>query len=138
MIGKSINPAMQRKRFTLTDVFIIIAIAAAAVTLMTLNVYRRTDEEMIAVVRQNSEELFSVNLSRLTEPYEYCIEGEFHIKLEFGCDFVRIISSDCEDQICVNTGELNKIGQSAVCLPARVSVEIKGGGRMSALDGVTG
>lgn len=138
MIGKSKTPAAQRKRFTLTDVFIIIAVAAAAAALMAVNAHGRTDEDMIAVVRQNSEELFSVNLSRLTQPYEYCFEGEFHIKFEFNHNCVRVISSDCEDQICVNTGELNKIGQSAVCLPARVSVEIKGGGHTSVLDGVTG
>ena len=41
-------------------------------------------------------------------------------------------SSDCANQVCVNTGAIYLAGDSIVCLPNRVMVEIlsesKGGG----------
>ena len=37
-------------------------------------------------------------------------------------------SSDCPTQDCVHTGHISRSGQSIVCLPARVIVELTGGG----------
>lgn len=39
---------------------------------------------------------------------------------------MRFISSDCNDQICVNTGWVSSTGQTAVCLPNRVILKITG------------
>ena len=36
-------------------------------------------------------------------------------------------SSDCPTQDCVHTGHISRSGQSIVCLPARVIVELTGG-----------
>lgn len=45
---------------------------------------------------------------------------------------VSMASSDCANQVCVNTGAIYLAGDSIVCLPNRVMVEIlsesKGGG----------
>jgi len=40
---------------------------------------------------------------------------------------VRMKESDCPDQICVNTGWIEKEGQQIVCLPNRVVVRVTGG-----------
>lgn len=37
-------------------------------------------------------------------------------------------SASCRNQICVHTGKISKEGQSIVCLPNRVTVEVFGGG----------
>lgn len=34
--------------------------------------------------------------------------------------------ADCPDQVCVHTGSISHVGQSIVCLPNRVVIEIKG------------
>lgn len=39
---------------------------------------------------------------------------------------VAIIEADCQDQICVEPGYINKPGQSIVCLPHKVMVQILG------------
>lgn len=39
---------------------------------------------------------------------------------------IAIIDSDCPDKICVKKGYISKLGQTSVCLPHRVIVEIKG------------
>lgn len=44
--------------------------------------------------------------------------------------------SDCPTQDCVHTGLVSRGGQSIVCLPARISVTLEGGG--TAVDTVIG
>ncbi len=41
---------------------------------------------------------------------------------------VRMESSTCKNQICVEHGKISLKGDSIVCLPNRVVVEIEGGG----------
>jgi hypothetical protein len=44
--------------------------------------------------------------------------------------------SECTGQVCVKSGKINKAGQTAVCLPQRVSIQISGNNVQ--YDGVTG
>lgn len=39
---------------------------------------------------------------------------------------IGVIDSDCPDKICMNPSYINKPGESLVCLPNRVMIEIKG------------
>lgn len=39
---------------------------------------------------------------------------------------VRMSEADCPDKICVHTGKITKTGETIVCLPHRVVVEING------------
>ncbi|NLY18507.1 MAG: NusG domain II-containing protein [Clostridiaceae bacterium] len=47
-----------------------------------------------------------------------------------------MIEANCQDKICVNTRAAHKDGQSIVCLPNRVVVEIKGA-EEDIIDGVS-
>lgn len=47
-----------------------------------------------------------------------------------------ILSSDCPDQVCVHTGWLTRAGQSAVCVPNRIAVVVRGDG--AEVDAVVG
>ena len=38
---------------------------------------------------------------------------------------IRIKSSDCPEQICINTGYISKPGPAIICLPHRVVIEIQ-------------
>lgn len=49
--------------------------------------------------------------------------GENVLRIENGK--VRITEADCRDQICVNHKEISKAGESIVCLPHGLVVEIK-------------
>ena len=51
---------------------------------------------------------------------------------------VRVSASDCPTQDCVHTGIIDKAGQSIVCLPARVVIQLAGGGSGSGVDAVIG
>ncbi len=95
---------------------------------------------MTAIIRCNSDEIYRINLSQLNEEKQYLIQGKnsinLTVKLSHNC--AEVSFSECEDQICVNTGILTKAGQSAVCLPAAVSVEIVAENSNSQLDGTVG
>lgn len=43
---------------------------------------------------------------------------------------VSMITANCQDQICVKTRTITKAGQSIVCLPHRVMVEIDNSGSL--------
>ena len=39
---------------------------------------------------------------------------------------IRVVESDCPTQDCVHTGEIYRAGQSIVCLPARIIIQLEG------------
>lgn len=39
---------------------------------------------------------------------------------------VRIAESDCPNQDCVHSGAIDRAGESLVCLPARIVIELRG------------
>lgn len=39
---------------------------------------------------------------------------------------VSMMEADCPDELCVKTGKISRVGETIVCLPHRVVVEIKG------------
>ena len=64
----------------------------------------------------------------LSENTEYLIEGAEGgsnvLHIEGGQAWIS--EADCPDGLCKNMGKINKAGQSIVCLPHKVVVEISG------------
>ena len=55
------------------------------------------------------------------------VESQYGYNLiELGEDNVRVIEADCPDKIDVNQGWISGIGETIVCLPNRMVIEIKG------------
>lgn len=91
---------------------------------------------LTAVVEQNGAVIRRIDLSRVARPERLELPGDYHVVLLVEPDAVSFESSDCPDQICVRTGRLTKPGQTAVCLPAKISVRIIGAEKE--YDGYTG
>lgn len=60
-------------------------------------------------------------------------EEEYLIKTKYGTnlalikdDQIAIIEADCADEVCMQPGFIGKTGQSLVCLPHKVMIEITG------------
>lgn len=49
-----------------------------------------------------------------------------HNRIIIEGDHIHMEEADCNDQICVHTGEINQAKEMIVCLPNKVVVEIKG------------
>lgn len=47
---------------------------------------------------------------------------------------IKVISADCKDDLCVKQGEISKVGESIVCLPHKLIIEIKGDEKDSSSD----
>ena len=41
-------------------------------------------------------------------------------------DTIQITEADCHDDLCVKQGAISKVGQSIICLPHELIIEIKG------------
>lgn len=45
--------------------------------------------------------------------------------IDINNDSIRILDADCKDKICIKAGSISKPGESLVCLPHKLVVEIK-------------
>ena len=62
-----------------------------------------------------------------------------YIYLPFSPEWsVRVSDSDCPGQDCVHTGRISRAGQSIVCLPAQVAVQLVGAATPDAPDVIVG
>ena len=80
-----------------------------------------------AVIEYNGSEIQRVLLADIEEPQHFTVGKEHSIQVEIGRDYAAVISSTCPDNTCVRTGRITKSGQSAICLPGRISVRLVGG-----------
>lgn len=55
------------------------------------------------------------------------------LRVEDGCVYAP--HAECPDLVCVRSGKISKPGQAIVCVPNRVSVEIKGESEVDAIVG---
>lgn len=91
----------------------------------------------IANVYQNGECIYSVDLSKVEEAYEFTIEsewGENTIRVETGR--IRFLDADCNDRICVESGWLSSDSSMLVCLPHRLIIRIEATANSSDIDTV--
>ena len=81
-----------------------------------------------AIVELDGETVLEKDLSRLTESATFSLEGAggIQVSIEFSPQGAAVVSSTCPDQVCVQTGKLTRAGESAVCLPAKVSLRLEG------------
>ena len=82
---------------------------------------------LTAVVSANGEPVDRVVLADLSGPEErtYTSNG-YTLRVAFGPESAQVTVSDCPTQDCVHMGEITRGGQSIVCLPARIVVELVG------------
>lgn len=94
-----------------------------------------SNDEKYVSIQVNGEEvkrfIFDSKLIGKTIP----IETKYGYNLiEFGDEQVRVIEADCPDKIDVKQGYISKIGETIVCLPNKLVIEIKGIENDSDLD----
>lgn len=126
---------MKRKTLCKGDMLLIGAVLAAAVCCFIF-FSLGGGPACTAVVEQNGAELRRVSLEALEEPLRLEIGGEYPLVLMMDQEGVWIAEAACPDQICVRTGKITRPGQTVVCLPARLSVRLTGGGER--VDATTG
>ena len=113
-------------------VIILVLILSSFLPIFIFGQTQTADKE--AVLRVDGTEIKRFDLVEGQKTYTYLYEdedGDTNL-LEIEGDRIRIKEADCGDQICVRRGWASKNGETIVCLPNYVIVEIissdEGGG----------
>ena len=64
-----------------------------------------------------------INTNLIKDSYEVDLGTN---KIRIDSDGVSMVYASCPDNLCVHQGKINKKGQSVICLPNRIIIEIKG------------
>jgi hypothetical protein len=123
-----------RKFFSLWDIVAVLCISAFSCALYLYA--SRGREGSYAEVAVDGE---AAGLLSLSENGVYSPPGMPAVKIAVRDGAVGFVASDCPDKVCVHSGFLSLRGQSAVCLPNRVTVKVSAGtgGQGETLDGIT-
>ena len=106
--------------------FVIVAIVLALAATVALPFLTGGGEALYAEIYQDEALVKRVPLTEgLHETVT--IDGSVQNIIEIDGRTVRFSESTCPDQVCVRTGTLTRAGQTAVCLPNRVIVRLRGG-----------
>jgi Uncharacterized protein conserved in bacteria len=91
-------------------------------------------DRLIAVVSRDNKQVKQIVLTGNTKVEEFTVytkNGDYNT-IEVNKDRIRIKKANCPDQICVRTGYISEPGQTIVCLPHRVVIEIHRANRSEA------
>ncbi len=100
------------------DVIIIISCFLLSIV-SALVVLRGNKNGKSVVIKQNNTEIYTGSL------FEDKIITAKSNTIEIKNGRVSVINADCENQICVNHRSVSRKGEAIVCLPNKLSVEIK-------------
>lgn len=111
------------------DVIIIIAILVIAIGGLGVSKLLFNHKYANKYVEIYVENKFYQKILIKDEAYKKTIEvktklGRNVIQIENGG--ARMVDADCPDKICVKEGFKNKVGQTIICLPNKLVVEING------------
>ena len=100
------------------DIAVICSVAVAFVLSIILLIPFSKQGSRV-VVKQDDKIVYneSININRTVDT------GTNTVIIKDG--IVYISDATCKNQVCVNTGKISKKGESIICLPNKVIVEIK-------------
>jgi len=99
--------------------FVIIGMAVAAAIASIALIFSFQRQGTYVIIKQNNKVLYnqSVNKNHIFDT------GTNTVVIKDGEVFVE--KATCKNQVCVKSGKISKKGESIICLPNKVVVEIK-------------
>lgn len=107
--------------FRKSDIIIILVCLLTALIFFLPSLFS-SDDKLTAVIMADGETVKEIILTESTDE-TFSIDGVV-IKAEGRNIYFK--DSNCPDKVCVRSGKLDSKGESAACVPNRVSVYIKG------------
>ena len=115
---------MENKKIKKDAVLVLLCIIISAAVYFIINIYVKKDGAY-AVVKVDGEIIRSLELNKNTSVIVHGYQGGSNtIVVDNGQ--VYMTDADCPDKLCERTGRISRTGESIVCLPHRVVVEIQG------------
>lgn len=114
--------SMQRK-IRIWEILIICIIVILSVFLFLLfKIFSRDGK--IAVITIDSEVIRTINLQ--TQANTVFVPDKLeNVIIEVNGGKIRVLSSDCTDKICMHNGFISKVGESIICMPNKLIIEIR-------------
>jgi hypothetical protein len=122
--------------FDIIIVILLIVISFVPVIIFTINYDFEKDHTVIAVISQNGEIIREVALTGHEGNEQFIIEGkgnQYNL-MEVDGERIRIKADNSPDQVGVKMGWKDKPGETIVCLPHKLLVEIKSGGNNNSVN----
>ena len=86
-----------------------------------------SNKDKYVSIQVNGKEIKKIIFDPIIVGNTIPIETEYGYNLiEIGDNEIRVIEADCPDKIDVKQGYISRIGETIVCLPNKMVVEIKG------------
>ena len=110
------------------DLLLIAAIAAIilpALIVIGNSLNKNRQYPRIAVIKQDGKVIKEIDIGNINNKGQFIVTSRYNNVITWDNGNIRFESSDCPNRICVNTGWIHSVGQTAVCAPNRVTVTIK-------------
>lgn len=107
-------------------VIIILLVILAAIPIFLSSLNNAGGDNYTAVIRVNGEVVHEMELrdDGETESYEFADGHRYNVVYREGME-VDMHDANCEDSLCLRQGAIEKPGETIVCLPNRVLVEVR-------------
>lgn len=115
---------MDKKFLKKADVILILAIVIICGIFFISKQMSSTPVE--AVIYKDGTEIERINLSSVKESYEYDLGCTPKAVLTVSKGNICYSYAECHDKLCVNTGKLTKVGDTAACLPSKTLIVLEG------------
>ena len=111
---------MKKKTLIWAVLLAVLAAASAGIYLLL------PKSGTVARIYVDGEEYDSIDLSAVAAPYEVTVETEYGYNiLRVSHGAIEVIRADCDEQVCVNQGEITDSLIPIVCLPHRMVIQIE-------------
>src|SRR5690554_3269836 len=100
-----------------------------------INRHAFLDQERFVSVQVDGEEVKKILYDDQLIGHTIPVESQYGYSLiEIGDKQVRLAEADCPDQICVHKGNISRIGETIVCIPNKLVIEVKGDSGANDID----
>jgi hypothetical protein len=112
------------------DMLLIVLLLVVAVSIFASNrvissAAERQQGATKAVISLDGEVYQTIDLSWQTDMVEIRTKRGYDL-LKVHDNGIEVVESDCPQKICISMGFINRAGQTIICLPNRMIVEIVG------------
>lgn len=117
------------KRWDLVIIFLLILVSLLPLIIFTYVQAGKVNEESIfvAVISVDHQVVERITLTDHVGVNTFDLTPSEHDRntIEVRDDQIRMKSATCSDQVCVNFGFISKPGETIVCLPHKILIEIQ-------------
>lgn len=116
-----------KKGDKIASILIISLIIISTLSVFSYKQYIKSSHHT-AVIKQDGKIIKTIDLNNVKkdEKIKVSYTGNHFNTVEVAPGKIRISDADCPDKICVKTGWISEPGQSSVCLPHKLIINIEG------------